>query len=102
MIGNKPRRLNEVISPFAPEGTNDRKWFLVEHQLEQARMSVQIAYEVVKDIRDHPENDKEREIAGDCKSIIKTMRLDVLGFFATFLSYLSGTDVPERISRKEL
>ena len=102
MTENKPTRLNEVVSTFAPEGANDSKWFLAEHQLEQARMSVQIAHEVLKDIMTSPEDDKEREIAGDCESIVKAMRLDVLGFFATFLSCLSDTDVPERISRKEL
>ena len=102
MTENKPRRLNEVVSSFAPEGANDRKWFLVEHQLAQAKMSVQIAHETLKDIRDHPENDNEYEIALECVGIVREMTLGILRHYATFLSYLSDTDVPERISRKEL
>lgn len=102
MTENKPRRLNEVVSAFAPEGANDTNWLLVEHQLVQAKMSVDVACSVLAEIRGNPENNNERKVAEDCYSIARGMRVDILDHYATFLSYLSDTDVPERISRKEL
>lgn len=102
MPKNKPARLSDVVSPYASEGANDHKWILVEHQLAQAKMSVQIAKETLWDITNRPENEEEREIANDCYDMIRGLLLDVLEHYTTFLSYLSGTDVSERMSRKEL
>lgn len=102
MPEDKPRRLNEVVSSLAPEGANDIAWFMVEHQLVQVRMSANVIIEGLKDILIQPENEDERETATACLDIMKGMLLDILEHRATFLSYVSGTDVPERISRKEL
>ena len=102
MIENKPRRLNEVVPSLAPQGYNDRKWFLIEHCLVDAKVNVQIACNHLYSIVSWPENNNEREIATDCLAICKGMLLDLKEHYATFLSYLSDTDVPERISRKEL
>ena len=102
MPENKPRRLNEIVPFFAPEGANDRRWFLVEHQLIQARTSAHAVVVVLEKIVAQPENMREGMIAEDCLRIMKGMYLDIQEHYATFLSYLSDTDVPERISRKEL
>ena len=102
MTENKPRRLSDVVESLAPEGTNDARWFLVEHLLMDAKMNVQIARDYLKDIRDWSENEDEQEVAADCLDIIAGMYLDILEHHCTFLSYVSDTDVPERKSRKEL
>ena len=102
MPNDKPRRLNEIIDTFAPEGSNDKRWFLVEHQLEQVKQSAQIVVGSLKIIADNPENEDERQVAEDCFDICKGMFLDIQEHYAQFLSYLSGTGVPERIGRKEI
>ena len=102
MPENKPRRLNEVVPSLAPEGANDRRWFLLEYQMEEAKLIVEAMIGTLEEIIALPENENEREVADDCQLIVRSMRANILGHRATFLSYLSDTDVPERISRKEL
>lgn len=102
MPNKKPQRLSNIIPALAAEGANDHKWVLAEHQLAQAKMSVQIAKQTLYEISVLPENGREREIAEDCASIVRGLELDILEHYTTFLSYLSGTDVSERMSRKEL
>jgi len=99
---DKPRRLNEVISPFAPQGANDARWFFVEHQLVQVKFSLAAALSSLNEIVAMPENEHERELASDCAGMARGMRRHVLGHYATLLSYLSDTDVSERISRTEV
>ena len=102
MPENKPRRLNEVVPPFAPQGSNDRRWFMIEHLLMDAKNDVQIACDYLKDIEARPENPDERRIAAECLHIMKRNLRSILSHHAWFLSYLSDTDMPERIARKEL
>lgn len=102
MPENKPRRLNEVIDAFAPQGSNDARWFLIEHQLEQVVMSARTVVGSLRIIAAKPENEEERQLAEDCLSYMEAMLCDILGARAWFLSYLSGTDIPERIAGKEL
>ena len=101
MIEDKSRRLSDAVSVFAPEGTNDARWFQVEHQLTHAKISIEAAHSSLMSIINDPENAGEREIAWDCHEIVRAMYLDILGHHAAFKSYLSDTDVPERIARKE-
>ena len=102
MPKNKTTSLSEALGLYAPQGSNDKRWFLIEHQLEQARMSVEMTLSALTEIRGNPENAHECLAAKDCYDILRDLRLDVLEKRATFLSYLSNTDVSERISRKEL
>ncbi|TEU17338.1 MAG: hypothetical protein E3J21_08630 [Anaerolineales bacterium] len=102
MPENNPQRLSEIVSAFASEGANDAKWILTEHQLAQAKMSVQIAHATLDEIATVPENDNEAEIATDCRKIVRGMLLDVLEHYTIFLSYLSGTNVSVRMGKKEL
>jgi len=102
MPKKKTGRLSDIVPQFAPQGANDRKWFLVEHQLVQAKMSLLTAIEALIEIGSEPENDDERRIATDCLSVLRPVRRQLLSNYATFLSYLSGTDVPERISQMEV
>lgn len=102
MMKKKTSRLSDIVPQFAPEGANDYKWFLVEHQLTQAKMSLQSAIQTLVEIGSLPENKDERNFATDCLGILMPARRQLLSNYATFLSYLSDTDVPERISRKEL
>jgi len=99
---DKPRHLNEVISPFAPQGANDARWFFVEHQLVQVKFSLAAALSALHEIIAMPENEQERELAGVCHRYTSHMRRHVLDHYATLLSYLSDTDVSERISRTEV
>lgn len=102
MTDKKPARLSDIISTWAPEGANDAKWILAEHQLAQCKMSVQIAMATLWDVVALAENEGEVEIAMDCYNIVRGMELDILEHYTTFLCYLSGTDVSDRMSRKEL
>lgn len=102
MPENKPRRLDEVVSLFAPEGDNDGRWFLVEHQLEQTIISARVIVGSLRIITARPENEEERQIADDCLSYMKPMLCDILEARASFQSYLSDTDVPDRISNMEV
>jgi len=98
----KPQRLNEILDTFAPQGSNDARWFLVEHQLEQLKMSARTVLGCLRIVAEKPENEEERLIAEDCLAITEPLLVEILETWATLLSYLSGTDVSERISRKEL
>lgn len=102
MPKTKPRRLNEVVDAFAPQGSNDRRWFFIEHQLEQVVVSARSVVGSLELIVGRPENSEEAYVADDCLGFMRDMLADILEARASFLSYLSGTDVPERISRKEL
>lgn len=102
MPENKPPSLSQILGNFAPEGSNDARWFLVEHQLEQAVMSAKTVVGCLTIISQKPENEEELRLADVCLSYMKAMLTDILGAKAAFLSYLSDTDVSERISRKEL
>ena len=101
MTENNPRRLSDIVESLAPEGANDRRWFMVEYLLIDARTDVQIACDYLKDIRNRPENENERKIAEVCLDIIAGMYLDILEHRAAFLSYVSSTSVSEKISGKE-
>jgi len=101
MSENKPQRLSEVIPQFAPQGANDTRWFMVEHELVQGKICFQIAMDYLLDIIKHPENESECLHAKECFKICVGMILNVQDRHLALLSYLSDTDVPERISRKE-
>jgi hypothetical protein len=101
-MSEKPQRLNEVLDTFAPQGSNDRRWFFVEHQLEQVVVSARSVVGSLETIEMRPENDEERWAADACLCYMKVMLRHILDAKAAFLSYLSDTDVPERIGRKEL
>ncbi len=102
MSGNKPQRLSDIVPPYAAQGYHDRKWFLVEHLLENAMTDVEIAIDTLREVANWPENESERDVAKDCLEWVNALHLSALQTHATLLSYLSDTDVPERISRKEL
>lgn len=102
MPENKPQRLSDILHTFAPQGTNDKRWLLVEHQLEQVRLSAMASVGSLKVIAARPEYEEERQLAEDCLSYIEAMNRHILEARASFMCYLSGTDVPERIAGKEL
>jgi len=99
---NKPQRLSEVVSTRAPQGANDTRWFMVEHELVQGKICFQIAMDSLLHIIMYPENGSECLHAKECFEICRDMILSIQDRYLTLLSYLSGTDVPERISRKEV
>ena len=101
MKTNKPRRLSEITNEYAPQGSNDRLWATIEHQLEQIRLSSSLVEEALETIAYSPENEEERLIAEDCKVIYRGTLRQIYHARSSFLHYLSDTDVPERISRKE-
>jgi len=94
--------LSDVVPQHAEQGANDARWFLVEHLLIDAKMNVQIACDYLSDIIALPENANERGVATDCMDITRMMLRHILDHYATFLSYLSDTDVSERISQMEV
>jgi len=102
MPKTKPQRLSEVIDAFAPQGSNDARWFLVEHQLGQIKMSARTVIGTLKTIKARPENLSEYQITEDCLAICEPLLVEILETWAVFLSYHSDTYVLEIISRKEL
>jgi len=102
MSQTKPPTLSQILGNSAPQGSNDVRWFFVEHQLEQAVVSARAVVGSLKLIVERPENEEERQLAEDCLCFMKGMLCDILRERASFLSYLSGTDVSERISRTEV
>jgi hypothetical protein len=102
MPDNKPTKLSDIIDPYAPQGTNDRRWFEFEHHLIQAAMSTADAFLTLMEIVDTPENDHEKLLALDCASLARRLHTVTLGKHAAILAYLSKTEIPEKISRKEL
>lgn len=102
MPQNKPQRLSQVIGTFAPQGANDRRWLLIEYLLEATVLSARSVVSTLEAITAWPENAREGYEADDCLGYMRHMLCDILEARASFQSYLSGTDVPERISRKEL
>jgi len=102
MPENKPQRLSDVIRDRVPEEAQDRRWFRVEHQMEQVRFSTLEILLTLSKLAEWSGNAEDRKVAADCLSIMRGMYLDIQEHYATFLSYLSGTDVSERISRTEV
>ena len=102
MSRNNPTRLSEIIDRYAPEGANDARWFLFEHQLEQAKISAQTVVGTLKNIAARPENEAEREAAQDCAEYCLTMLTGILAARASCGSYLSGTNIADRVARKEM
>lgn len=99
---NKPKSLSEALGLFAPEGANDARWYLIEHQLEQVKISARTVVGSLQCIVDKPESAEEGYIADDCLSFARSMLCDILGHIASIYSYLSNSDVLERVARKEM
>ena len=100
MSKDKARKLSEVVDTTAQQGQNDGRWFLLEHQLYQARVSLQQARCLCEQIGDNPENDEEWELARAALEIISPAYVKTLGALSTFTSMMSGTDIVERLGGK--
>lgn len=101
MADKKARKLLDVILPDAPQGLNDRRWFLLEHQLSQAQFSLQTARVQCEVIGDNPENEEEWELARASLEIISPAYVRVLGAISSVHSLLSGTGVAGRVGEIE-
>jgi len=90
-----------VVDTPAPQGLNDRRWFLLEHQQSQAQFSLQTARVQCEVIGDNPENPQEWELARASLEIISPIYVQVLGAMASVHSLLAGSEVAERVGRME-
>lgn len=97
----KARKLSEVITSPVPEGFNDGRWFLLEHQIYQARVSLQQARMLAEQIGDRPENPEERELASAVLEMVTPVYVQMLEKVASVKALLSGTEVAERIGDQE-
>lgn len=97
----KAKKLSEVVDTTAQQGLNDGRWFLLEHQLYQARVSLQQARALCEQIQDNPENDEEWELARASLEIISPVYVRALGALASFTSLMSGGEIAERMGGKE-
>lgn len=95
-------RLSEVVSTFAPQGANDRRWFLMEHHLVQAKLSLLGARSAAAQICILPENAAEAELADGCLEFIIHAYGELLGQHAALLAYISDSDISERVGKVEL
>lgn len=101
MSSPEAKRLSDVVETMAPEGHNDGRWFLLEHQLYESKFALQVARLQMETIGDFPENEQERELAGDVLDILTPAFTQVLGALASVKSLLAGTETAERIGGKE-
>jgi len=99
---SEPNRLSEVVDTFAPEGANDRKWFLMEHHLMQAKLSLQEAQRAAVQIYANPENDEDGQLANDCFVFIARIHAEFLAQHAALLAHISDSDISERVGNVEL
>lgn len=83
----------------ASQGLNDGRWFLLEHQLYQARVSLQQARSLCEQIGDNPENDEEWELARSALEIISPVYVRALAALAAFTSLMSGTKTARVVGR---
>jgi len=97
MPNDKARRLSDVLPKEAPQGLNDRRWFLLEHQLSQAQFSLQTARVQCEVIGDNPENEEEWELARASLEIISPAYVRVLGAISSVHSLLAGSEIAERV-----
>jgi len=95
-------RLSEVVETFAPQGANDSRWFLMEHHLMQAKLSLQEAQRAAVQIYANPENAREGELANDCFVFIARAYAEFLAQHAALLAYISDSDISERVGNVEL
>lgn len=101
MTNPKARKLSEVVPTTASQGLNDGRWFLLEHQLYQARVSLQQARALCEQIGDQPENDEEWELARAALEIISPAYVRTLGALSSFTSMMSGSEIAERLGKRE-
>lgn len=96
------RKLSEVVDTAVPQGYNDGRWFVLEHQIYQAQVSLQTVRSLCERIGDYPENPEEWELARAALEIVSPVYVDLLGALAAVKALLSGSEVAERIGGKEL
>lgn len=101
MAKAKARRLSEVVDITTRQGINEGRWFLLEHQLYQARVSLQQARALCEQVGDSPENDEEWELARSALEIISPAYVKALEALSSFTSLMSGTEVAERMGGRE-
>ena len=95
---NQPRKLSEVVETAAArQGENDAKWFLMEHQLYEARVALQMARLQMELVCDAPENDEEFELARAVLEFLTPAYTRVLGALSSTKSLMAGTETAERI-----
>ena len=101
-MAKNTRKLSEVVETAAArQGENDAKWFLMEHQLYEARVALQLARLQMELVCDAPENDDESELASAVLEILSPTYVRVLGDLAAIKSLLAGTETAERIGGQE-
>lgn len=97
-----PRRLSEVIeTSVAHQGENDGKWFLMEHQVYEARLALQVARHQMELVCDNPENEEDYELASAVLEILTPTYVQMLGKLAAIKALLAGTEIAERIGGQE-
>ena len=97
----KVRKLSEVVDTEVPQGFNDGRWFLLEHQMYQAQVSLQQVRSLCERIGDCPENQEEWELARAALEIVSPVYVDLLGALAAVRALLSGSEVAERVGGME-
>lgn len=101
MPNPKPTHLSEVIGEQSPQGFNDGRWFLLEHQLYQVKVSLQTARGLCEQIGDRPENEEDWQAARDVLELLSAPYIAFLQAHASILSYLGGTGIAERVGGME-
>ncbi len=102
MAKAKVQKLSEVVDTTVPQGFNDGRWFLLEHQLYQAQTSLQTVRSLCERIGDYPENQDEWELARSALEIVSPVYVDLLGALAATKALLAQSEVAERVGEKEL
>ena len=101
MPEKKAKRLSDVAPQYAAEGGNDGKWFLLEHQLYQVKVSLTQARQLCESIGDKPENEQDREAAREILEMLLPPFIAFLLAHNDIGAYLAGTEMAERVGREE-
>ena len=101
MTKNEVRRLSDVIKPESRQGLNDGYWSLMEHQVYEAQFALQVARRQMEAVGEHPENAEDAEQAEAVLEILSPVYVRLLEAAATIKKLLWGTEIAERIARRE-
>lgn len=76
---------------------NTHRWYLLEHQLQQARISIQTARSQAEQIQDVPENDEDWAMAEAALEILSSLYIATLKADDAFRRLATQSELAERM-----
>lgn len=86
---------------YVPDGTNEWRWHLMEHQAFQALHSCSEARRMLEDITDYPENQDERDLAIEIMEHMTQAYVALLSAWHNTQALISGTETAQKMGGYE-